>query len=101
MIEYLKIAPLPTADGDFIQVAEEDMAAIIDYVHFLCTFKEGGHELAVGNEILKRFLEAAASHNSKLNNISIYRKMLGYGGQNVTRPQSTETQFPRPPRNDR
>jgi hypothetical protein len=101
VIESISNAPLPTADGDFIQMAEEDIPALIDYVHFLCTFKEGGNELQVGLQRLQDFLKHAATYNSRLNQISIYRNMLGYGGFNEISPAETESQWSRHQRKPR
>lgn len=95
-IESVRKAVLPNADASYIQVGEDDIPSIIEYVHFLCSLKEGGAELNDGIVALRTFMKHAATYNSKLNKISVFRKMLGYGGQPETRQRMLETQTQRP-----
>ena len=87
-IDYVRTAPLPTSDSSFIQIGEEDMLAIIDYVIFISKLKEGGDELAGAQSSLQNFLKQAAKYNSRLLQISSFRTLLGLpmGGQRNLRP---------------
>src|SRR5437867_1874491 len=94
-IESVRTAVLPNADGDFINVGNEDLAALIAYCHFAAVLKEGGKELQDAFPSLQYFLTQAAKHNAKLNTISVFRKLLGFGGQKSTRPNYADRTSPR------
>lgn len=94
-VESIRTAILPTTDASFIQVSEENISALINYVKFIGALKEGGSELKEAMPLLQNFLMQAAKYNADLNQISIYRQMLGYGGQQETRPLNQESQTPR------
>jgi len=83
-VSNVRTAILPTADGDFIQVGEEDLPAIVDCAHFLGTIKEGGAELKDALPLLQNFLKQASKYNSRLSSTSAYRNILGSGDQAPT-----------------
>jgi hypothetical protein len=91
--DYIYFAPLPASDGAYIQVSEDDMGAIIDYIQFVCALKEGGVELKEAIPLLQSFLSQAAKYNSKLTQSAAFRKLLGMpaGGQVNQRPARFET----------
>lgn len=86
-VDYIKFAPLPTTDLDVLDINDEDIPAIIDYVHFICALKEGGQELEAAMPMFQNFLKHAAKYNAKLQTLGVYRKVLGIpnGGQRDTR----------------
>lgn len=86
IFEIIRKAPILTADDDYVQMGEEDIIAIIDYAHFVCALKEGTSELQTAYPNFQRFLAHAASYNSRLAKLSVYRQLLGLGGQTQTRP---------------
>lgn len=59
-------APLPVAMSDPIQVAREDLDAIIDYTQHLAAVKLGGQEFLATIPLFQRFLKQATVYNSKL-----------------------------------
>lgn len=59
-------APVPAAPGDPVQVARDDLDAVIDYAQHLAAFKQGGAEFSATASLLQRFLAQAQSYNSKL-----------------------------------
>ena len=59
-------APVPVLDGDLVQVAREDLDAIIDYAQHIATFKSGGAEFASTMQLFDRFLKQASVYNRKL-----------------------------------
>jgi hypothetical protein len=91
------VAQVPSADGDYIQVGEQDMDAIIDYVSFAARIKEGGSETVEAGRALQNFLKQAASRNSSITNCSSYRRLLGLpiGGQVNQRSDANERIGPR------
>lgn len=96
-VDNLYFAPLPANDSVFIQVGEEDMDAIIDYIQFAANIKVGGDELQVALQLLNNFLQQCAKYNSRLLNSAIFRRVLGMpsGGQVNQRPRDLEGMAPR------
>lgn len=83
---YIKKAPIVSADGDFIDLSEEEICGLRDYVHFIASIKEGGQELQSNIPQLKSFLSKCSAYNAKLNKISSFHKLLGWAGYSVARP---------------
>lgn len=77
VVEGISVTPVLTVAGDFIQLGEEDFAAILDYVLHLLTFKEGGAEFFATQAQLKTFVAAAGVRNEKLRASALYRRILG------------------------
>lgn len=69
-------APLPSAPTDPVQVAREDLDAILDYAQHLAAFKQGGAEFAATMPLFQRFLKAASLYNSKLLQLGEFTTML-------------------------
>lgn len=69
-------APLPVLSGDFVQVARDDLDAVIDYAQHLAAFKTGGEEFLRTVPLMQRFLKQAATYNAKLLEIAEYNSML-------------------------
>jgi hypothetical protein len=69
-------APLPSAPNDPVQVAREDLDAILDYAQHLAAFKQGGQEFAATTALFQRFLKAASLYNSKLLQLGEFTTML-------------------------
>jgi len=90
-------AQVPAADGDYIQIGEHDIDAIIDYVAFVARLKEGGSETVEAGRLLQNFLKQAGSKNASLNKCSAYRRLLGLpmAGQMNRRPEPLERMGPR------
>ncbi len=80
LFDIVKKAPIPTSDGDYIQIGEEDLEAILGYVYFVAKLKEGTSELKDSLYLLQKFLEGATKYNSKITSISSYRQLMGIPG---------------------
>jgi hypothetical protein len=91
----LDLMIVPAADGDYIQVGDEDITAIIDYIIFIARLKEGGKEFQESTKLLQNFLRAAAKYNAKLLQTSIYRRIMGFPAQEPARPRRLEHMPPR------
>lgn len=91
-VDYIRLAPVPSNLSDYVQLGEEDMSALIDFVVFMAHLKEGGSELTTAVPRMQNFLKQAAKYNSKLLNSGIYRKMIGMaaGGQPNQRPDDLD-----------
>lgn len=59
-------APVPSAAGDFIQIARSDYDAMLDESQHLAALKLGGAEFASTFGLHRSFMERAALYNAKL-----------------------------------
>lgn len=92
---YVDASPIPSSDGSYIQVGDEDLPAIVDYCVFIARLKESGSEFQESMALLQNFLKQAAKYNAKLVHTSLYRRILGNPSQPQTRPTSLEHLPPR------
>lgn len=69
-------APVPAADGDFVQVGRDVLDAVLDYGEHLALFKSGGAEFTGSVPLLQRFLKVASTYNRKLMEIAEFKDML-------------------------
>lgn len=66
MLDVVQNAPLPAADGDYIQVGREELDVIIDYAVHLAAFKQGGAEFSQSVGLWENFLQMALVRNERL-----------------------------------
>jgi len=71
-------APIPVLPTDPVQVAREDLDAILDCSQHLASFKMGGAEFAATMPLFQRFLKQAALYNTKLAEFGEFTQAL-YG----------------------
>ena len=64
--DVVQNAPVPVADGNFIQLGREELDAVLDYSEHLAAVKMGGAEFAATVPLLQRFLRVAGQYNEKL-----------------------------------
>lgn len=69
-------APLPVADGDFIQLSRNDLDAIIDYAQHLAALKMGGAEFTNTMPLFRRFMDQAQGYNAKLDEMAEYTSVI-------------------------
>lgn len=86
---------IPTTDIDYIQVGEEDMPAIVDYITFIARLKEGGKETQDAQSLLQSFIKAASRYNAKILGTSIYRRIMGLSPADQSRPPRLDNMPPR------
>ncbi len=58
-IDGLISATIPTADGQFPDIPHSDVETLLDYVHHIATFKQGGQEFQTGMSMLQKFFGSA------------------------------------------
>lgn len=92
---FIDTSPIPSLDGDYIQVGEEDMAAIIDYITFIAKIKESGKEFQESVALLQNFLKQASKYNAKVIQTSLYKKVMGLPFQQQQRPDALEHMPPK------
>lgn len=78
LMTVVENAPLPSSDSAFVQVARDDLNAILDYAQHLAAFKQGGDEFSRSIDLLKAFMSQAALYSSKLSELGEFTAPL-YG----------------------
>lgn len=63
-VELVKKAPIPVAEGDFIQVGREHMDRIYDYAQHVATFKLQGQEFLETSPLLEETATMALEHQA-------------------------------------
>ena len=66
MMDVVCNAPVPVLDGDQVQVAREELDALLSYAQHLAAFKEAGQEFADSVPLYQRMIELAKVRNSRL-----------------------------------
>ena len=66
MLDVLRNMPVPSADGDYIQVGREHWDAILSHASHLAAFKMGGPEFAATAPDMEALLNLALSQNDRL-----------------------------------
>lgn len=69
-------APIPAANGDFIQVSRDVLDTILDEAQHLALFKHGGSEAAESITLHKNFIAAAVETNRRLRESGIFASTL-------------------------
>lgn len=68
--------PIPTADGDYIQVDSGALDPLLDYCEHLAAFKMAGFEFKATEKCRQNFYMAAALENKRILQGSFYRAAL-------------------------
>ncbi len=90
-IEGTADAPWLNTDADFIDLGDDDLNAILEYVHHYLTFKEGGQEIKASMPDLKSFTEQGAGRNGRLRAAVFFRKYQGLDRESEQRRVETPT----------
>lgn len=69
-------APVPAADGAFVQVSRDVLDVILDEAQHLAQFKEGGAEFAASIPLHQNFINMAMKTNSRLRESGIFATTL-------------------------
>lgn len=85
-IEGVVPAPVMTSDDDYLDLGQWQIQALLDYVHHLATFKQGGEEFKASHYMLRNFMKAAAIQNSKFSEQALYRRYMGRDLDEMLRP---------------
>jgi len=76
LVTVVQNAPMPTSNGDYLQVGRDDMDAILDYAQHLASFKMGGEEFTRTNQLLQHFLSQASLYGLKLSEIGEFTEPI-------------------------
>ena len=85
-------APIPTADGDFIQVGRDELDSLIDYAHHIAAFKQGGLEFENTMPQYEKFLQSAAAFSGRQEIATIAKEALDQRSraEDLVRPVAEE-----------
>lgn len=64
--DVVKKTPIPTADGDYVQISQDLIDAVLEYAVHLALFKVGGYEWASTFKLADEFLLQAITYNQRL-----------------------------------
>ena len=88
--DVVRNAPVPAADGDYLQVGREELEAILGYAEHLAMFKVGGPEFAGTSHYWDNMLRIATAHSERMSAASRYVAILA--------EQSRKEEYARPRR---
>jgi hypothetical protein len=71
-LDVVQNAPIPAADGDFVQMGSDQLDALLDYAEHLALFKCGGSEFAATLQQADNFLLSAMQYNQRLSATARY-----------------------------
>jgi len=78
-LNVLRNVPIPSSDGDFLQISREAYDLLLDYAYHLAMFKCQGTEFQGSFPMLDRFMQSGLLNNSKLsesaNSYSIMKEL--------------------------
>lgn len=74
-------APVPTADGQFVQVSRSDYDIVLDLAQSMACFKMGGLEWKDALQLEARAIQACMAENVRLKNQGCFSDILNQRGQ--------------------
>jgi hypothetical protein len=82
-------APIPAADGDFVQVSRDVFDVILDYAQVLAAFKMGGEDFMQTKSLEQNFYRLAMEQNKRLSKMGLFADTVHMEGkrQNITQPR--------------
>ena len=80
-VTVLGNAPVPVADGDFVQVSRSDWDIVLDLAQVFATFKMGGQEFKEALDLEARALQACSAENARLKSMGSFSDILVQRGQ--------------------
>ena len=80
-VTVLGNAPIPTKDGDFVQVSRSNWDIVLDLAQVFATFKMGGQEFKDALELEARAIQACSAENSRLKSMGSFSDILIQRGQ--------------------
>lgn len=75
--DVVRKAPIPAADGDFLQLGEQELNAVLGYAQHEAAFKQGGAEFQATIPLYENFARLATVYNERLRAAVTYAEVLG------------------------
>lgn len=85
-VEGVLATPTLSNDTDYLNLGQWQVQALLDYVHHLAAFKQGGEEFKASLETFKNFMRAAAVQNAKFAETALYKRYMGMDLDELLRP---------------
>lgn len=86
-VTVLGNAPVPVADGDFVQVSRSNWDTVLDLAQMFACFKMGGDEFQQALELEARAIQACSAENSRLKSMGCFSDIILQRGQVQDRNQ--------------
>lgn len=87
LYDGIAATPVLDDDADFVDLGQEELGLILDYVQHIATFKEGGKEFEASGELLQRFLAGVAKRNAQLMANAKWRRWMGIHADEQLNPR--------------
>jgi hypothetical protein len=84
VVDGVNVTPQLSADGDFIDIGEEELNTILGYALHYLSFKDPRFEETM--PLYQAFIEAAVKKNDRLNNSNMYRAVSGLDQERTDNP---------------
>lgn len=95
-VDSVRETPVLSAAGDYIDIGQEELHAILGYALHYLAFKEGGARFADTQDYYKQFIGAAAIKNAKLNASMFFRNAMGLDLNRKQRPMAVPLETDQP-----
>lgn len=76
VLDLARNMPIPTEDGDFLQVPRDVEDVILDEAQHIASWKMGGEEFLATQALHNNFLVAAGDYNARLKQLAFYQEAL-------------------------
>ena len=92
LLESYKEAPTLNADGEYIDIGDEEIVRLLGYAQWYLSFKEGVKEAVENVEpLMNQMVKAAILRNRRLLKSAFYRDYAGLQLEELERPSRTAT----------
>ena len=76
-VDGVTVTPILVNSNDYIDIGEEEFKSLVDYIHHVAAFKEGGQEFGSTVPLYKQLIASAGAKNEKLRASALYRRVMG------------------------
>lgn len=85
-LEGLTVAPVLSADADYLDLGDWQVQPLLDAVQHLASFKQGGDEFKATMPLMQNFVTAAGIQNAKFKESGMYRRYMGADAEEQQKP---------------
>lgn len=86
LVEGVAVTPVLSALADYVDMGDQDSAAVVGMALNTLAFKRGPAAIAATGKYVTEFIQAAAAQNERLKYSAVYRKYLGLDMNRGFRP---------------
>lgn len=77
--------PILANDGDLVDIGQDELNSLLNYLQHIASFKEGGKEFSATQDEFKSFLKSCGQRSAILRASATYRKYLGLDKSRMTK----------------